>query len=412
MCLCVQTRLLKILSIACLVLAKVLLITNVSFAETDETPSEQKPEVKKVLTSEDRFKIGLNQNNVTILGGDMTGTVTHLLDDISKAVGDSDKLRIISTKGGVVTNIRDILYLKGVDMGIVRSDVIHAYKQEQYFDDNVKKNKAFYRNLSNRLTYISLLHKEEFTLLSSRPEIRSVQDLNGKVVALHTQDSLSGKLLLTALGIRPQSFIEMDFIEAAAKTKKGEVDAILRVVGKPFNGTRKILNIDPNLRIIPIAVPPEFYEGLYFPSKFTHNDYPNMIKPGGVVQTVSVNTVLAAYNWKAGTNRYRRLQKFTDIFFSGFDRIKALKGRHAKWDQVNIAAKISDFKRFKPAEKWLQQNPANPIISEYKAFSISPDMSLAYERFQNFLKIKKANLNQKDSKALFAEFIKWKSSVR
>jgi hypothetical protein len=43
------------------------------------------------------------------------------------------------------------------------------------------------------------------------------------------------------------------------------------------------------------------------PAVLTSDDYPNLIEPGGRIDTIAVPTVLAAYNWPPNTERYGKL---------------------------------------------------------------------------------------------------------
>jgi hypothetical protein len=54
-----------------------------------------------------------------------------------------------------------------------------------------------------------------------------------------------------------------------------------------------------------------------------------LIKPGERISTISVPTVLVSYNWPAGTDRYRRVARFTDYLFTRLDKLQvALDGRY------------------------------------------------------------------------------------
>ncbi|MCA6112140.1 hypothetical protein [Bradyrhizobium cenepequi] len=60
----------------------------------------------------------------------------------------------------------------------------------------------------------------------------------------------------------------------------------------------------------------------YLPSVLKAEDYPSLIPPGGRVDTIAVPAILAAYNWPAKTERYRKVEHFVQVFF---DRLKYLQ---------------------------------------------------------------------------------------
>src|SRR5207248_1357944 len=65
----------------------------------------------------------LNANTVTIMTGTIAGTYVQFGADLASALDNGDNLRVLPIVGrGSVQGVADILYLKGVDLGIVRSD--------------------------------------------------------------------------------------------------------------------------------------------------------------------------------------------------------------------------------------------------------------------------------------------------
>ena len=71
--------------------------------------------------------------------------------DLESVLDDGENLRILSIVGrGSVQSVADILYLKGVDLGIVRSDTL----------DYLEK-KGFANNIKGQFTYITKLYNEE-----------------------------------------------------------------------------------------------------------------------------------------------------------------------------------------------------------------------------------------------------------
>jgi hypothetical protein len=65
-----------------------------------------------------------------------------------------------------------------------------------------------------------------------------------------------------------------------------------------------------------------------------------------------VGTLLTAAEAPEGSARYRKLERFSASFFSGFAALRD-PARHPKWREVNIAARVSGWTRFRPAQDWL-----------------------------------------------------------
>src|SRR5229473_6703485 len=80
----------------------------------------------------------LNANTVTLMSGTIGGTYVQFGADLASALDDGDNLRVLSIIGrGSVQGVADILFLKGVDLGIVRSDTLD-YLEKKGYANNIK----------------------------------------------------------------------------------------------------------------------------------------------------------------------------------------------------------------------------------------------------------------------------------
>lgn len=348
----------------------------------------------KAQVTPDQYREQVNANTVTIMGGSLTGTYLRLADDIARIINNGNEMRVLAIRGGPVTNVRDILYLRGIDMAVVRSDI---------FD--ILRNKPLFANLEARMVYVTPLHLEEFHLMASDPNIRSAADLQGKVVAFHNESYVSATLMLNRIGIKLKKAIKTTMFVGARKTKTGEYDAVVRITGKPFQGVDRLLAINPKLRLLPIKYHRNLIKSPYVPTEVSHEDYPRLLPEGEKVETVAVKAVLAAYNWKPNTDRHRRLTKFVNAFFSNYDKILRQAGRHKKWDTINIASRIHGWKRFPPAAAWIenwkaQQKNASAeqskqLVASFRAF-VESKPELARRQY-----------DEERTQRLFIEFMQW-----
>jgi len=118
------------------------------------------------------------------------------------------------------------------------------------------------------------------------------------------------------------------------------------------------------------------------------------------VGTLAVGSILAAFNWPEGSDRYRRLERFVDAFFSRFDEF-LLPGRHPKWKEVNVAAETPGWERLKAADDWLKRRLTTASVPTSQAKS--------FEAFMNDRAIPKASAERD---ALFREFLAWEQKRR
>src|SRR5215470_3729083 len=136
----------------------------------------------------------LNANTVTITSGTIGGTYVQMAADLASVL-DGDELRVLPIVGrGSVQNLADILFVKGVDLGIVRSDTLD-YLEKTGYAANIKK----------QFGYITKLYNEEMHVIAPK-RIRSLANLNGKTVSVDLPNGgtfITCLLVFERLGIKP-----------------------------------------------------------------------------------------------------------------------------------------------------------------------------------------------------------------
>jgi uncharacterized protein len=365
----------------------------------------------KNLVEQDAYKDELNRNIVTLMTGCCaTGSYTAFgadIKDMIKNVDDKDGLRVLPMLGGGAgTNVRDILYLRGVDMAILNTDVIDYYK-----------GKPLYENLDKRIHYITKLFNEEVHLYAGG-DISSLRDLDGKRVGFNNSNAeVTGAILFDKLGIKPAETMRISEGDGALALREGRLDAMMRVTGKPIRNEERLKAIFPQIRLLPIAYDPAFI-GSHLPTQLTHDDYPELIKKGQVVPTIATRTILAVFNWKPQSDRYRRLEKFTNIFFDNYSKLRHSKNLHPKWAEVNLRAAVPGLTRFAPAKNWITAKTkiAQKAVDTAKtALSKNAKIDLM-KSFKLFLagrgKTGAGSGNSKDTEKLVSEFLRWQKEKR
>ena len=246
---------------------------------------------------------------------------------------DSERLRVIAMIGrGSVQNIADIMLLRGVDLGIVQSDVLAFARRERLFP-----------SVDRLVQYICKLYDEEVHVLT-RPGIARVQDLAGQPVNVDLRGSgtaMTASLLFGALGIAVQERHDPQDV-ALERLRRGEIGALVYVAGKParlFTGIRA----EEGLRLLPLPAAPALLE-TYLPASFAEADYPALVPAGGT-ETLAVGAVLAVYGWSPGTERHRKVARFVEALVANFDAFLR-PPRHPKWREVNLAAAVPGWTRF------------------------------------------------------------------
>lgn len=328
----------------------------------------------------------VNNWTVGLAGGLPEGTFLRFAAEIARNLNGTDDLRVLAVvTPGATDNVKDLLYLKGIDIAITHADVFEHFR-------NVEK----IPNIERRVNFISEMYISELHVLV-RPEINSFKDLEGKKVSFHTPGagpSVTGPILFSRLGIKVEPVYVNNAI-AYEKMKKGEIAALIHTVGKPNDLFVKNKN-EYGFKFL--SVPYDKFDDFYVPSVFTAEDYPGYVKPGEKVDTIGVQAVLAVYNWPRESDRFRRVQRFIDHYFEKFSNFHQ-PPYHPKWRSINLAAKVPGWTRYWVAEEKLKQmalaNPPSPPQSGQQASRAGARDPAEQERlFQKFLEWSRAQNKQ------------------
>jgi hypothetical protein len=152
------------------------------------------------------------------------------------------------------------------------------------------------------------------------------------------------------------------------------------VIGKPVDFFAHI-PANSGLHLVPIPFS-KIFADQYALGEFTSEEYPTLVPQGEKIDTIAVPAVLAVFNWPKDTDRYRRVQRFTEALFTKWDKFHE-PHRHPKWRDVNLAATVPGWTRWSVAEEMLrrmQQKDQSPAVS---------------------------NLTQEQREALFHQLLKW-----
>ncbi len=212
----------------------------------------------------DLERVKANENVVSIISGNPNGGYLTIAHDIAAVVDDGDDVRVLPIVGkGAVGNMRDVLFLKGVDMGLVNTVTLNNYK----------RNQALGRYVSQQVVYITRLFEDEFHLLV-RPEINELKDLEGKEVNFSDAGSgaqLSAQLMFAGFGVKPKE-ANMGQADAIEKMKRGEMFGTICTCLKPLRPYQGVSK-DLGFKLLPIPLEGPMLED-YVPATFTSADYP------------------------------------------------------------------------------------------------------------------------------------------
>ena len=134
--------------------------------ETEFDPAKVSDSLKAIFQfGSAETKQALNPNTVTLISGTIGGTYVQFGADLASVLDDGNKLRVLPIVGrGSVQSVADILFLQGVDLGIVRADTLDYLER-----------KGFAKDIKKQFTYVTKLYNEEMHVIASK----SIRNLSG-----------------------------------------------------------------------------------------------------------------------------------------------------------------------------------------------------------------------------------------
>ncbi len=399
-----RSRLAFLLALLCLLLTAPLQIAHAQGQKVARTATQRASEA---VTYEDK-KRQTNDIALNIVVSGITCTCARFAEDIRNVVNDlrPDGLRVLPVIGvGGLQNLNDVLFLKGIDMGVVDEDNARLLK---------KRDPQLYANIEQRVQYITKLYNSEFQVVA-RNDIRTYDDLRGKKVNFNLKDSqteVTADIVFNLLNLEVERS-NYDNDEAIKRLLRGELAAMIILTGAPQAALAKLKKED-GVHFLPLdrrSLPGSDLRQIfadYLPANLTHEQYPALIPEGTTVPTIANRALLVAYAWPEDSQRYKRITKFIDAFFGKIDQFHDA-ARHPKWNEVNLAAEIPGWTRFKPAADWLAGHrvvaEARDHVDAVSSSLMRPDLKAAFEEFMdNYTASGRRALTTRDQEALFTKF--------
>lgn len=318
----------------------------------------------------------MNAWTVGLAAGLPEGAPLRFATELARVLDDADEMRVVPLiTRGISDNLKDLLYLRGVDGALVYGDSLQELNGQP--------------EVQRKVNYIASLFLAELHVFA-RPEIKSLEDLNGKVVNFNTKGTAAaytGPIIFERLQIKTVNKFVPHPVAMAEMTKGDEIAAVVFVSSKPLEafGTKKW---PEGFHFLPVPYTAKLGE-YYLPSFLTNSDYPELIEAGQQVSTIAVPVVLAAFDWQKGTDRYRRMERFVKYFFMRLPLLQNQAGYHPKWKDVNLAGKVPGWQRFPPVQAELQRVASPESLKRFRADAAKamPDNPAEQERLvQEFLK--------------------------
>src|SRR5205814_6284291 len=115
----------------------------------------------------------VNANTIAIVSGNLNATYLTIAYDLSAVLDEGDDFRVLPVIGkGGGQNIRDVRFLKGIDLGITQSNLLNAFRRSNEIG-----------TIDDKIVYLAKLFNEEMHLVvRADSDISSIDQLAGKKV--------------------------------------------------------------------------------------------------------------------------------------------------------------------------------------------------------------------------------------
>jgi polar amino acid transport system substrate-binding protein len=268
------------------------------------------------------------------------GRVSRAVMEVSVEVDRAAKLRLLPIMAyGGGENVRDLLRFRGADLAIMNSDVFAVPDIERAYPEAKRK-----------LRYITRLNSQR-VFLFARPGTTAIEQLAGKKVAVFGPENITK---LTATTLFRLLKVNATIVQAQDGAPVPDAEAIL-------------LLEDDAQRFLPKAAPADAYRLLAIPKNpaFASVYAPASIAPaeagdyGGAapIDTVSVDTILATFDWAPTHGRYPDVTAFIDGLFAALPKLRR-DFPASIWQETDPRAEVLGWRRHAYADSVRKAVPA------------------------------------------------------
>ena len=261
---------------------------------------------------------------LTIATGTPEGTYYQIAQDIKQvAEKEGIPIEIVQTNGSF-DNI-NLLGSEKVDLAILQLDVLK-------FTSEIMQARANF-NVLKELKVILNLYFEEIHVITKNDAIRSLNQLDGKKVALGPEgggSALTAEVLLAANGLSIQKFFDAPN-EALQKLERGELDALIFVGGAPVPAFEQL---DKSFHFVQLPANP-ILEQIYQKKKIDKTIY----SWAGEVETFAVPSVIMTRDRK-DSEYVTLIQRLLLAILSNKEKLDATG--HPKWKTSQFRFMVPD----------------------------------------------------------------------
>ncbi|MEM6405277.1 MAG: TAXI family TRAP transporter solute-binding subunit [Pseudomonadota bacterium] len=260
-----------------------------------------------------------------IVTGGKTGTYIQIGKNIQGLLYGHDINLDVHPSTGSMENITSVLKRKGIQLGIVQSDVL-SYIEDSSDDQDMKR-------YLKKIKLIFPLYNEEVHILARKP-LKTLSDLQNKRVALGRDGSgtfLTSSTILNLAEIRLSREYLVGGEAALEALKANRIDAMFYVAGSPVKLFRDRVHSADELNLIEID--DKAVKELYSESRISRGTYAWQKQD---LNTVSVKAMLITYDYQHAN--CKRVADIAELIYKNKPLLENYG--HTKWKDVDLNASL------------------------------------------------------------------------
>jgi ABC-type amino acid transport substrate-binding protein len=289
---------------------------------------------------------------VTVLSDGLSepaGAANKVLNELSIVLDKESDVRLLAVAGyGGISNVRDLLLLRGTDFAVLNSDILS-------YPDTATLYSAARRKI--RLV-APLVHQR--VLLFAKRGINGLDELSGRKIGVPAKlasRQITAKTILALLNIKAK------VLETGGKNQAKQpqhLDAVL-IYERDLPKLQALGVTSATHHLLPIPASSGPLAGTYVSRKLSGDSLPGY--DAGGLETVQVSALLAAFDWSPKQGRYQDAITLADRVYT-----IAPKFRHhypaSPFSRINLRKPVPGWKYFGPAGVLAKAAPAMPVKEE------------------------------------------------
>lgn len=267
---------------------------------------------------------------------------SRLVAEMVRELDEPGKIRVVPIVGyGQEENARDLLLLHGVEFGVMNSDMLHFLRIEGRFPSAGAQLRSFFPLA------------EKVVAVVARNDVNSVQELAGKRIAVRgagAPEKMTARTLFSLLKTKVR-IVPVRNKNMLDVVSKGDAAATV-IIASDAQALATAIASRKNLTVLDIPNVDNL-------SKTYGRRTLELAGGSKSVETVTLQSVLAVFNWPETSTRYPNVSNFIDRLISALPTLRSRPG--SLWTSVDPDRRVRGWIQFAPVAARLKATKSDRV---------------------------------------------------